>query len=552
VGTGGGTPDITNLTEIAKIFNVSIDFLVTGNEEKPIYITISKLELAAKEDDINCLGSVNISSSDENGHDLWFYILKYESTKLFTALIEKGKARELLSAEHTRGNDRISDLLYMLIISNRLNELKSFGFRDINYSNKEEWSEKALTALVSDKRVNDETRDLVLLTNREKIHFDRVDGETVYFDGVCNAKEMFPEYLKVAVKFKNIQFAERIINTIEKINATYNKLANSRRHFDSSIYFFINIKKDTLELMLSQNLFDLLDKALECNRLVKGDSIPPKSIELQKMIASGTVTTEELMLYECTNDHILDVELLLSKTNDLGKIKQYLYEMPLIAYDVGKQFVAKNDFSGLLKYIVDHNLKVNRDCFSEPDVKKMCGKVLLELAKDATVLESEKNVSIMRKYLDKSGFSWHKPVGSIEDVESDLNRFRYCLMSELSLQDDKRKTVGAMTKDYFESLLMNGNFRHASQDICTKLEKILLVDYRYEGSLEEMVTKYFDEHKIDDGWGYYIRNTNMESAVHKIRKYRNDTSHGSPITDIPTNEELKQVIRFVFDIERNK
>jgi len=240
VGTGGGTPDITNLTEIAKIFNVSIDFLVTGNEEKPIYITISKLELAAKEDDINCLGSVNISSSDENGHDLWFYILKYESTKLFTALIEKGKARELLSAEHTRGNDRISDLLYMLIISNRLNELKSFGFRDINYSNKEEWSEKALTALVSDKRVNDETRDLVLLTNREKIHFDRVDGETVYFDGVCNAKEMFPEYLKVAVKFKNIQFAERIINTIEKINATYNKLANSRRHFDSSIYFFIN------------------------------------------------------------------------------------------------------------------------------------------------------------------------------------------------------------------------------------------------------------------------------------------------------------------------
>ena len=54
--TGEGNPEITILIELAKIFEVSLDYLLTGKEKEPEIIIISKMELCCKNDMmLNCL-----------------------------------------------------------------------------------------------------------------------------------------------------------------------------------------------------------------------------------------------------------------------------------------------------------------------------------------------------------------------------------------------------------------------------------------------------------------------------------------------------------------
>ena len=48
----GGFPEITQLPVLAKIFDVNIDYLMTGKETEPEIITMSKIELCAKNDDV--------------------------------------------------------------------------------------------------------------------------------------------------------------------------------------------------------------------------------------------------------------------------------------------------------------------------------------------------------------------------------------------------------------------------------------------------------------------------------------------------------------------
>lgn len=50
-----GYPEFTMLPQLANIFDVSLDYLMTGKKAEPKIITISKAELCAKTDDISLL-----------------------------------------------------------------------------------------------------------------------------------------------------------------------------------------------------------------------------------------------------------------------------------------------------------------------------------------------------------------------------------------------------------------------------------------------------------------------------------------------------------------
>ena len=63
----GGFPEITQLPVLAKIFDVSIDYLMTGKETEPEIITMSKIELCAKNDDVSLVKDINLTTKDENG-----------------------------------------------------------------------------------------------------------------------------------------------------------------------------------------------------------------------------------------------------------------------------------------------------------------------------------------------------------------------------------------------------------------------------------------------------------------------------------------------------
>ncbi|MBP3307931.1 MAG: helix-turn-helix transcriptional regulator, partial [Clostridia bacterium] len=59
-----GYPSISSLPQIAKVFNVSIDYLLTGNEPEQLVSYISKKESCAKNDDLELFESIDKRSEE--------------------------------------------------------------------------------------------------------------------------------------------------------------------------------------------------------------------------------------------------------------------------------------------------------------------------------------------------------------------------------------------------------------------------------------------------------------------------------------------------------
>ena len=85
----GGAPSIEFFPALSNIFGVTIDYLMTGKKSAPEIITMSKIELCAKNDDPALLFDFGANSKDENGKSLMDYIKQYNSLKVLKALFDK-------------------------------------------------------------------------------------------------------------------------------------------------------------------------------------------------------------------------------------------------------------------------------------------------------------------------------------------------------------------------------------------------------------------------------------------------------------------------------
>ena len=86
----GCFPEITQLPVLAKIFDVSIDYLMTGKETEPEIITMSKIELCAKNDDVSMLDEIKgyTNVTDESGNSLQDYIIQYKSVNIYNKICD--------------------------------------------------------------------------------------------------------------------------------------------------------------------------------------------------------------------------------------------------------------------------------------------------------------------------------------------------------------------------------------------------------------------------------------------------------------------------------
>ena len=83
-------PSVEFFPTLAELFDVSIDYLMTGKKAEPQVITMSKAELCAKNDDPELLRDINITTKDENGKTVIDYMIEYE--KNFDNNVEDVKA----------------------------------------------------------------------------------------------------------------------------------------------------------------------------------------------------------------------------------------------------------------------------------------------------------------------------------------------------------------------------------------------------------------------------------------------------------------------------
>ena len=109
---------------------------------------------------------------------------------------------------------------------------------------------------------------------------------------------------------------------------------------------------------------------------------------------------------------------------------------------------------------------------------------------------------------------------------------------------DKEKTVGELTKEYFENELAKGNTDMVIIKLCVRLESILRSDYHYEGDFSEMLNKYcLRFNTYDDAANNYDPYTPRK--LNKLRIQRNGIVHSEKSKETLTLEELKWCIDYI-------
>ena len=139
------------------------------------------------------------------------------------------------------------------------------------------------------------------------------------------------------------------------------------------------------------------------------------------------------------------------------------------------------------------------------------------------------------------------------EIESAIEKLSNCkqrIIDDLSLRLDKEKTIGDLTKEYFEKELAKRNFDTIIIKLCIRLESILKNDYRYEGTFAEMLDKFCNAELYwvgDDGWGYPTEECDSKTikVLNKLRMKRNNIVHSEKNDVDLTLEELQYCIDYI-------
>ena len=244
-------------------------------------------------------------------------------------------------------------------------------------------------------------------------------------------------------------------------------------------------------------------------------------------------------------DGVLDIDKLLT-CNDFPTIEEGLTNYPLLIDEYLKGEYRKGNFRLVYRWAVDHNWNqgirfflrfnsVDRNDEIDRGFDSELDKRLAEMRRSGTKFTNDHYFYDGRRSYDYRTSSRKQVVEKI--------------LGELRSELDKEAITSGLTREYFERLLDDGNLELLVIKLCVRLEAILKCDFRYEGTFEEMLSKYSHDHgyeNVDVGWGC-IENGETDSSVifHKLRKYRNDIVHAEKKQECMTKEELEIAIDLV-------
>ena len=560
-----GTPSIEFFPALAELFDVSIDYLMTGKETEPEIITMSKIELCAKNDDLGLICNFMPDTIDENKQAFIDYVRKYKAKKVYKYFIEKGYYEKLWGKINNENINKKKkdhyielmeidcDLIFLRYISKKYNDLNprrqalfqrngghSFMLYYESIPNKHN---KELYDQIPKKEVCQ-----YLEQNFEKLSKQQYD----FYFGVGDILSAtngwisgIPDILHLAICNHNNKLALLLIDKIKKTNLHVKEerqRKNKHQYYDWALdnYFFptINIKKETVIIAYQQK-----DKKL-AEELEK--ICPLTNYERKEVLVNMDDETSLLEKQKelAIIDGILWIDKLL-EINDINIIKDMLYKYPIHELE-SIETKESNSYARERE-----SQKAFYDAKKE-NVNFKAGQYITEMIFSCKLF-SYSITNWVNDILSREGRSYSKQLeirkkygcsiaGHVKDYYTALPLFfKECkdkLIATLQLNNLKEKNNKGLTKEYFISELQKGNIEILIIKLCVKLETHLKCDLGYEGTFEEMLSIYTQNCTFETG-----------ELLHKLRQKRNDIVHCTNEAADISLQELEKCIDIISNIK---
>lgn len=324
-----GEPSIEFLPILAQLFDVSLDYLMMGKEKEDKIITISKLELCAKKDDVDMYKELKLYSDykDENGKTIFDYVFKYESCNIFKVIMNSGN----YISRHKDDNQFLENFYYMRIKCNditvirdliRLDYINSTINHHLNDFEKYIGYNGSPLISVLRKVISDRIIELILYDKKtspvikEAMLSNHLEKQNNYYSPAIS----YPYLINYAVQKEDIKLSKFLLNKAIEINQN-----NANIEYYWGCYIgFVDIPKTTFDKMLEIENYELIELANNCNKiykdkylinsLYKNDAyiLSDYEIEANKIKHNNKLSKKEKDLQLCIHNGIICLDELIS------------------------------------------------------------------------------------------------------------------------------------------------------------------------------------------------------------------------------------------------
>lgn len=535
-----GFPEISQLPALAEIFNVSIDYIMTGKEPEEKIIAMSKIELCAKNDDISLLNGFSASTKDESGKSLMQYIQKYNSKKVLKVLFNKCSHQTqymsmFSTGDFSKNECGVVEQVKLLIPINCEIAFAKYGcrqeLRDVNDFLPEIWRRAGHRATI------EEIQEAYCAIFKELIvNYDKLTEEQkkYYFGNDSILKphnawiSAYPYFLHYAYQERKKELFEELLNVVTNTNMTY-------LNVDKTVHnVYISVRRETVELAFSRGDEAIAEKL---NNYCK-NVLTPYDIKVIKVINDKTLSEKEKKIELAIHDDILCIsELLL--LNDSKIIQQLLNDKPIHIIELIDKWLKDDKWREIYRYCIDNDFVDIVQAVVSQDSNQVKASVLDHCRK-----ENDKS-NINQKFL-----SLNSVLSTITEVTfskciSKIFDCKKMIIEDMLKKDDKNRIINELTNDFFVKELEKGNLEIVIIKLCVRLECILRCDFHYEGDFSDMLYKYCSNNGIvDDGWGYDT-DADFVRYLHKLRKCRNSIVHSEKNGEKMTRDEIKYCIDYI-------
>lgn len=367
-----GEPSIEFLPILAQLFDVSLDYLMTGKEKEDKIITISKLELCAKKDDVDMYKDLKLALNykDENGKTIFDYVFQHESCNIFKTLMNceqflsnyknDKKFFENYYYMRIKCNDItvIRDLIRLDYIDSTINHHLDNFEKHIGYNGsrlisvpRQIISKRIIDLILYDKKTSQYIKEAMLSNHLEK--------QNNYYSPAIS----FPYLINYAVEKEDIKLSKFLLNKAIEINQN-----NANIEYYPGCYIgFVDIPKSTFDKMLEIENYELINLANNCNKIYKEKYINNSlykndaymlsnyDIEANKIKHNSKLSKKEKDLQLCIHNGLVCLDELIA-LNDYDLYEKALKKYPANEYEVIFKAINDKDYKKIFEYAVQHSI----------------------------------------------------------------------------------------------------------------------------------------------------------------------------------------------------